>query len=180
MLTGHARVHGEHGEQRRHELRAADDVRDRFHVHRMDREQQPSDERARRVHPAPGERRHGHRGPGVPQEVHGVEPGGSVHERIEGKSSNHQRPVHMAAQIRGPVRRGERPPQPRRVDDERVQRDDRDVVQGEPIPEGAEVDDHGAQRDRQKHPLGSHLARARNESAAAGYPRVLAIAAAVR
>src|SRR2546425_97680 len=111
---------------------------------------------AGRAHPTPGQGRHDHRGPGVPQQVDGVEPNGAVRERVEGEPGNHQRPVHVTAQLRRPVRRGERPPEPRRLRDQRIHHDDRDVVQRELIPESAEVDDDGAQSDSDVEPPSGH------------------------
>src|SRR3989442_1303749 len=71
----------------------------------------------------------------------------SIHARVEGVPRDHQRPVHVTAEVCRPVGRRKRAPDPRRVRDQRVHHDDGEIVEGELVPERAEVDHHGAQGD---------------------------------
>src|SRR2546430_12587598 len=79
-----------------------------------------------------------------PQEVDQVDPSRSVQPRIERVRGDRERPVQLATEGRWPIWVQERLPHPRGGLDERVEGDDRAVVEGEPVPQRAEVDEHRA------------------------------------
>jgi len=70
----------------------------------------------------------------MPQQVHGVKPGGGLELPIEGIRGDREGTVNQAAEICRPIRSGESTPHSADGMDHRIEDDDEPVVQRELIP----------------------------------------------
>src|SRR5207245_3817336 len=140
----------------------------------------------------PRQRGHGDAPSRVPQQVHEVEPGRVVRQRVECIGDDGERAIEVSPGFGTPVWLEEGAPEPGWRGHLRVPQDDGPVVQREAVPEGPEVDHERARRhdgvqpptrelpSRASHGGGRRAARANSESAARESPRSRAARAMLR